>query len=145
MISISVASPQEIVPPDYLKLKTAARAVLEGEGIKEAKISLALVDDATITSINERFLKHEGPTDVITFPWSNPKAKKLEGEIVMGVEVALRESEERGHNIHDELCLYVIHGALHLCGYDDHDDEDAAEMRRKERIYLKKLELPDIA
>ncbi len=145
MISISVANPYEILEPDYARLKLSARTVLEGEGVKEAKISLALVTDDKIAEINKRFLDHDGPTDVITFPLSNPKAKKLEGELVLGANVAQREAADRGHDVHTELCLYVIHGVLHLCGYDDRNPKDKAAMRKKEREYLKKLELPDIA
>ena len=144
MIGVSVASPQELVALDYARLKDCARAVLAGEGVTEAKIVLAFVDDATIAGLNKRFLEHEGPTDVITFPYSG-KAKKLEGEVVIGVEVAQREATERGHDVNTELCLYVIHGALHLCGYDDRTTKDTVEMRTKERAYLRQLKLPDIA
>ena len=143
MIGVSVASPQELVPLEYQRLKECARTVLAGEGVREAKVVLAFVDDATIAGLNKRFLEHEGPTDVITFPYS--KGKKLEGEVVVGVEVAQREAAERGHDVNTELCLYVIHGVLHLCGYDDRTDRDVAGMRKKERAYLKQLNLPDIA
>jgi probable rRNA maturation factor len=145
MIGVSIASPQELVPLEYARLKDCARAVLAGEGVKEAKVNLAFVDDATIAGLNKRFLDHEGPTDVITFPYSGRGAKKLEGEVVIGVEVAMREAAERGHDVNTELCLYVIHGTLHLCGYDDRAPRDAAAMRRKEREYLRQLNLPDIA
>jgi probable rRNA maturation factor len=143
MIGVSVASPQELVPLEFQRLKECARAVLSGEGIKEAKVTLAFVDDATIAGLNQRFLQHEGPTDVITFPYS--KGKNLEGEVVIGVEVAQREAADRGHDVNTELCLYVIHGTLHLCGYDDRSKGDTAQMRKKERAYLKQLNLPDIA
>lgn len=143
MIGVSVASPQELVPLDYQRLKECARAVLAGEGFTEAKVTLAFVDDPTIAGLNKRFLDHEGPTDVISFPYS--RGKKLEGEVVIGVEVAGREASERGHDVNTELCLYVIHGTLHLCGYDDRTDRDTAEIRKKERAYLKQLHLPDIA
>jgi probable rRNA maturation factor len=145
MIGVSVASPQEIVSLEYQRLKECARAVLTGEGVKDSKVSLAFVDDATIAGLNKRFLEHEGPTDVITFPLSGKGAKKLEGEVVIGVEVAQREAADRGHDVNTELCLYVIHGCLHLCGYDDRTATAAAEMRRKEREYLGQLGLPDIA
>ena len=145
MIGVSVASPQEVVPLEYARLKDCARAVLAGEGVQEAKVSLAFVDDATIAGLNKRFLDHDGPTDVITFPYSGRGAKKLEGEVVIGVEVAQREAAERGHDANTELCLYVIHGVLHLCGYDDRSAKGAAAMRRKEREYLRQLNLPDIA
>jgi probable rRNA maturation factor len=145
MISVSIASPQELVTLEYSRLKDCARAVLTGEKVREAKVSLAFVDDATIAGLNKRFLEHEGPTDVITFPLSGPGARKLEGEVVIGVEVAQREALERGHDVSTELCLYVIHGTLHLCGYDDRSQRDSADMRRKEREYLKQLNLPDIS
>ena len=145
MIGVSIASPQELVPLEYARLKDCARAVLAGEKVKEAKVSLAFVDDATIAGLNKRFLDHDGPTDVITFPLSGRGARKLEGEVVMGVEVAQREAADRGHDVNTELCLYVSHGVLHLCGYDDGSAKDAAAMRRKEREYLHQLQLPDIA
>lgn len=144
MIRTSIASPQEIVTLPYPQLREVSRVVLEGEGIIEAKISLAFVDDTTIHGINKRFLDHDEPTDVITFPLSG-SAKKLEGELVIGVEVALRQAEERGHAVDAELCLYVIHGLLHLCGYDDKKPKDAAKMRVRERHYLQTLGLPAIS
>ena len=145
MIRVSIASPQEIVTPPFAQLREVGRVVLEGEGVTEAKISLAFVDDATIHGLNKRFLNHDEPTDVISFPLSGAGSKKLEGELVIGVEVAKRQAEERGHSVDAELCLYVIHGLLHLCGYDDKKPKDAREMRAKERYYLKTIGLPDIA
>jgi probable rRNA maturation factor len=145
MISVSIANPQDLVALEYTRLKECVRVVLTGEGFTAAKIGLAFVDDATIAGLNERFLNHDGPTDVITFPYSGVGAKKLEGEVVIGLQVAQRESAQRGHDVHTELCLYVIHGVLHLCGYDDRTTRSASEMRLKERRYLKQLKLPDIA
>lgn len=145
MISVSIASPQELVALEYAYLKDCVRTVLAGEQIKEAKVNLAFVDDATIAGLNKRFLEHDGPTDVITFPYSGCGARRLEGEVVIGVQVAQREAAERGHDVNTELCLYVIHGTLHLCGYDDRSQRDAADMRRKEREYLQQLKLPNIA
>jgi probable rRNA maturation factor len=145
MIRVSIASPQELVAPPFALLREAARVVLQSEGVKEAKISLAFVDNTTIHGINKRFLNHDEPTDVITFPMSGAGAKTMEGELVVGVEIALEQAKDRGHPVEVELCLYVIHGLLHLCGYDDVKSRDAAEMRMKEREYLKALGLPDIS
>src|SRR5947209_18333239 len=135
MIRISIASPQEIVALNYPRLGEVGQKVLEGGGVREAKVSLAFVDNPTIHGLNKRFLDHDEPTDVITFPLSGPGAKKLEGELVIGVEVAVQQAAERGHPVETELCLYTIHGLLHLCDYDDVKPKDAAEMRRKEREY----------
>jgi probable rRNA maturation factor len=82
---------------------------------------------------------------VLSFPYSAPGAKQLEGELVLGVGVAQQQAQERGHDVQAELALYVIHGLLHLCGYDDKTDATAAEMRQRERHYLQQLGLPAIA
>lgn len=145
MGKIAIASPQEIVPIDRKRVREGARAVLDGEGIADAEISLAFVDNATIHALNKRYLDHDEPTDVLSFPLSEPNAKRLSGELVIGVEVAQAQAAERGHDVQAELLLYVIHGLLHLCGYDDKDDAAAQEMRSRERHYLAALGLPPIA
>ena len=142
MSHISIACPQETVPVDRGRMREIARAVLEGEGVREMEISLAFVDNATIHTLNKRYLDHDEPTDVLSFPLSEPNAKKLAGELVIGAEVAQAQAAERGHDVQAELALYVIHGLLHLCGHDDHQPDHAAAMRAKERHYLHALGLP---
>jgi probable rRNA maturation factor len=144
-MKISIASPQELVPIDRSLMRQTARTVLEGEGVKEAEISLAFVDDSTIHQLNNRYLQHNEPTDVLSFPLSEPTARRLAGELVIGAEVAKAQAECRGHEVQAELMLYVIHGLLHLCGYDDKTATKAIEMRQRERHYLQALGLPDIA
>jgi probable rRNA maturation factor len=145
MGKIAIATPQEIVAVDRKHVREVVRAVLDGEGVADAEISLAFVDNPTIHTLNKRYLDHDEPTDVLSFPLSEPNAKKLAGELVIGVEVAQAQARERGHDVRQELALYVIHGLLHLCGYDDKTDEAAREMRQRERHYLAALGLPDIA
>ena len=145
MISISIKNQQELVELDIAALKSAAKTVLEGEGVPSAKITFAFFDDATIHAMNKRHLNHDEPTDVLTFPYSIRGAAKLEGDVAIGAGVGRAAAEERGHSVNHELCLYVIHACLHLCGYNDKRDGDIAEMRAKERHYLAALDLPDIA
>jgi probable rRNA maturation factor len=145
MPEVSIACPQETVPLDRGRLRELARAVLAGEDIADYEISLAFVDNTTIHRLNKQFLDHDEPTDVLSFPLSDASAKKLAGELVIGAEVALRQAAERGHDVHAELALYVIHGLLHLCGYDDKTVSQANRMRARERHYLKAAALPDIA
>jgi probable rRNA maturation factor len=145
MSKISIATPQETVAVDRRRMREAARAVLEGEGIADYEISLAFVDNPTIHRLNQRYLQHDEPTDVLSFPLSEPGARRLVGELVLGVEVARAEAEAQRHDVQAELALYVIHGLLHLCGHDDHDEEDARAMRARERHYLGVLGLPDIS
>jgi probable rRNA maturation factor len=142
-IKVAIASPQELVVVDRKRLRETAQRVLEGEGIRDAEISLAFVDNPTIHQLNKRYLNHDEPTDVLSFPLS--EGKRLAGELVIGAEVARAQADGAGHDVQAELGLYVIHGLLHLCGYDDAEPKDAAKMRERERHYLKEMGWPDIA
>ena len=144
MMKVAIASPQELVAIDRAFMRQIVRTVLEGEETDDAEISLAFVDNPTIHRLNKQFLGHDEPTDVLSFPLGEPHAKKLAGELVLGVEVALHQAQNRGHDVQAELALYVIHGLLHLSGYNDKTPPEAAEMRQRERHYLDKLGLPDI-
>src|SRR5262249_36216909 len=143
MIKVSIASPQDRVRLERRHFRNAVRAVLEAEGVKNAEISVAFVDNATIQRLNRQFLNHDEPTDVLSLPLDKPGT--LEGELIIGAEVALAEAWSRGHDVQAELTLYVIHGLLHLCDYDDHTAEDAREMRGRERLHLERLGLPQIS
>jgi probable rRNA maturation factor len=142
---VSIASPQELVSIDCGRMREIVRTVLQEEGISQAEISLAFVDNSTIHQLNKRYLDHDEPTDVLSFPLSAPGEKRMTGELVISAEVAQAEAKSRGHDVQAELALYIIHGLLHLCGYDDKSPSDAQEMRERERYYLQLLGLPDIS
>jgi probable rRNA maturation factor len=144
MSKIAIYSPQEIIPFDRGRMRDIARAVLEGENVNDYEISLAFVDNPTIHRLNKQYLDHDEPTDVLSFPYSAANAKKLEGELVIGVEIAQEQAAERGHDVQAELTLYVVHGLLHLCGYDDKSADEEKAMRERERHYLNALGLPDV-
>lgn len=117
-------------------LSGLTRRVLEAEGVREASVSLALVDDPTIHALNRRHLDHDWPTDVLTFRLSDPDDETLSAEIVLSAEMAVRTAREAGVDPSDELALYLVHGLLHLCGQDDLSAEAAASMRRREDGHL---------
>jgi probable rRNA maturation factor len=144
MIRVAIATPQETVPIDRARMRKAVRTVLAGEGVDDAEISLAFVDNATIQRLNQRYLQHDEPTDVLSFPLSEGHGR-LAGEVVVGAEVARSQAENRGHDLQAELALYVIHGILHLCGHDDAASASRGRMRGRERHYLAALGIPDIA
>ncbi len=142
---VSITCLQEPMRVDRVKLREIVRTVLSGEGKMESEISLVFVDNPTIHRLNRRYLKHDEPTDVLTFPLSEPGSKKLVGELVIGVEVAQAEAANRGHDVQAELALYVIHGLLHLCGYDDRSRSTTKTIREREGYYLRTLGLPEIS
>ncbi len=99
-------------------------------------ISMALIDDATMHELNRRFLKHDEPTDVLTFPGPTATPGRLEGEILISTDTAARCAGDLGIRVEGEILLYFIHGVLHLLGYDDQQPTDAARMREMERLFL---------
>ena len=88
-----------------------------------------------MAELHERFLGKEGPTDVLSFP---------HGEIVVSADTAAREAKERGIPPLHELVLYVVHGALHLAGYDDRSPKQSSKMRAAERKVLTDLGYGDV-
>ncbi|HMP16303.1 MAG TPA: rRNA maturation RNase YbeY [Gemmatales bacterium] len=139
MLSVSIANQQEVLELDYARIKTVARAVLAGEGLSQAKLTIACMTDEAIHALNKRFLNHDEPTDVITFPYST---QPLHGDLAISTETAQAAACERGHAPADELLLYVIHGILHLCGYDDTTPKKQKAMRAREAHYLQELNIP---
>jgi probable rRNA maturation factor len=134
-----------------------ARAVLRGEKAKPAgELSVVLVSDAVIRGINARFLKRSRPTDVIAFelggraaatsaPLSgtdiDPRAfgGDMWGEVYVSTERTAEQALDYGVPPKEELARCVIHGVLHLLGYDDGTVRDRREMTAKEEEYLGKV------
>lgn len=132
---VEVADRQRRLRIDRRRLRNLVRFVLASEGITEATISLAIVDDATIHRLNRDHLGHDYPTDVVTYPYSAPD-EPLAGEVVVSADHAAAQAGRFGHSPREELWLYVIHGLLHLAGYDDRRALDAKRMSRRQRRLL---------
>jgi probable rRNA maturation factor len=122
---------------DAARLATAVHMVVTDADCDAASVSVAIVDDAAIHRLNRQFLKHDYPTDVLSFVLEEPP--RLAGEIVASSDTARREAVDAGWTPEDELLLYVIHGALHLVGHRDKAPADAAAMRAAERAVLERL------
>ena len=135
MIHVEIVNEQSGVEIDERKLAVAARKVLTGEGIEKATISIAVVDSDSIHRMNRQFLNHDYPTDVLSFPLKTTHSE-IEGDIAICPDVAAEAATEYGWRTADELLLYVIHGVLHLVGYDDKSAHTKERMRERERHYL---------
>jgi probable rRNA maturation factor len=131
-IEVEISDTQHHLRVEAEELVGLVRAVLAAEGHPRASISIALVDQTTIHAINRSHLGHDWPTDVVSFPLSEPSDPVLTGELVVSAEMAVATAAEIGAIPRDELALYVVHGLLHLCGYDDVSEAEATEMRRRE-------------
>lgn len=104
-------------------------------GLSEARISIAVVDDATIARLHEKFLADPSPTDVLSFVLERSE-EHLEGEVVLSADTARANATRYRNTAEREALLYAIHGVLHLVGYDDTTPRMRAEMRRQEKRYL---------
>jgi probable rRNA maturation factor len=135
-LQIDISDEQSLVSADKERLRAAIARILSDEGFTSGSISLAIVDDATIRPLNNRYLGHDYATDVLSFVLEQGE-HTLEGEIIVSAETALTTAAQFGWQAEDELLLYVIHGALHLAGYDDLNEAALIEMRERERHYLR--------
>ncbi len=128
-MKIVITNEQDFVAVDEKNIKTILNSLPSIP--KNFRLSIVYLNDAEIAKLNERYLKHEGPTDVLAFSYSSQ-----EGEILVSGETALREATERKIEPQGELLLYTIHGLLHLMGYDDHTVEEATTMHAIEKKTL---------
>jgi probable rRNA maturation factor len=135
MIEVEVVNKQRATPVDERRLATAVEAVLGDARVEQATVSVAVVGDAEIHALNRRHLEHDYPTDVLSFLLDRSD-DCLEGEIIVSGETAAVQSAPYGWLAEDELLLYVVHGALHLVGYDDQTVEDQEIMRAREAEVL---------
>ena len=121
------------------KIKRIALTILELVGEKNAELSLALIGNLEIKKLNARYRKKDYATDVLSFPVEGIvlKETRLLGDVVVSVEKAVEQARAHGHSSEQELVKLLIHGIVHLIGYDhERSARDARAMRRVEkRIY----------
>jgi probable rRNA maturation factor len=135
LIAIHITNRQKTLPVDRRRMRRTIQAIVRDAGIAEAKIGIALVDDPTIAKLHQQFLDDPEPTDVLSFVLDR-SGQSLEGEVVASADTARACAPKYKSTPEDELLLYVIHGTLHLVGYDDVTPRQRAVMRKKETEYL---------
>lgn len=121
---------------DRAVLRRRARVLLEALDQVGAELSISLVDDAAMAEMNQRWRGRSGPTDVLSFSLLEGEHAEhrggLLGDVVIDLQQAARQAPELGRGLDDELGRLLIHGTLHLLGYDHEEPEEAAEMERRE-------------
>jgi len=121
-----------------------AALVVTGESQKYDEAAVHFIDAIASGKLHQRYFDDPEPTDCMSFPMDDPetvvdRAPRILGEVFVCPEMAKQTFESgEGLPIHEELALYVIHGLLHLLGYDDRTDEQIATMRLKEAQYLER-------
>jgi len=126
--------------PEYLIRQAVRAANQEFPAGLFAEISLALVDDVQMQTLNHQYRGQNKPTNVLSFPGMDVDGfKPLLGDIVLAYESILRESDKRDIQVRDHVTHLVIHGYLHLQGYNHEQEKDAARMENLEIRALKRL------
>lgn len=118
------------------RIKSLATRLLRAEGCSEdVEVSVLLTDDAGIAALNKDYRGIDGPTDVLSFSqmegdesFGGRADEKLLGDVVISVETARRQADERGYSLDEEIDVLLAHGLLHLLGYDHAQPEEAARM-----------------
>ena len=140
MIKVLITNEQSQHEIDCEQLRAAVLGVVDEAEIGAGEVSLAIVDDETIHALNVQYLQHDYPTDVISFVLEQAVGQ-LEGEVIVSAEMAATVAQEYDWPAEHELLLYVIHGTLHLVGYDDKDPQKKIEMQAAERRHLQRFSI----
>jgi len=148
-LAVEISDRQKVLRVAAEPLKRLMRRALAAEGVVQAELSILLVDDRRMAKLHEQWLGIPGPTDVITFDLSESGSAApreapagLHGDIVVSAETARRTARQLGWTPRQELILYLLHGLLHLTGYDDILPADRRRMRAREKSLLQQLGLP---
>ena len=120
------------------KIRNLVGKILEGEGKIPGEINIILTDDKSLREINIEFLEHDYYTDVITFSYN--LAGIINGEIYISINTVKRNALNYNVSLRDEVLRVIVHGTLHLAGYDDSSIEERADIRKRENKWMKVLE-----
>jgi probable rRNA maturation factor len=139
-IEVFVANEQADVALDERRLVSLVRTAAAEEGIDpRAEVTVLLVERSAMASLKEKWLGEPGPTDVLAFPMDDQipdDEPYVLGDIVICPDVAREQATEAGDKVSDEVNLLLVHGFLHLLGYDHVRPQDARAMRHRERKIL---------
>lgn len=132
-IAIEQAHPDRLL--DEQVLRRLIRHVAAEEQGTLGMLSIVLTDHDTVRALNRTYLDHDYVTDVLSFDLSDAP-DRIEGEIYVDLDTAAERHSEFGTTFDEEVYRYVVHGLLHLFGYDDRTPPEKAAMRRLEDAYL---------
>ena len=122
-------------------MQADAEAALEARDLSSAELSVVLTDDATIQQLHRDYRRMDQPTDVLSFEQQEaegPSADVL-GDLIISLQTAQRQADERGHSLATEVRILLVHGLLHLLGFDHTTDQQRAEMSLAETALLAAL------
>ena len=164
-MTVAITNHQRVKKINLRRLKRITRALLAELELEKAEVGVNLVGAAEMTRLNETFLRHAGSTDVITFDYRDKTVgaavrrlvnqkpapekktatpyvvayKEIHGEIFICVDEAIRQARKFGTSWQSEIVRYLVHGILHLLGFDDSSAGARRRMKRAENRLLRRL------
>jgi probable rRNA maturation factor len=122
--------------------RTLARFLAEAQKTVrlQGQVTVLITTDAAIRKLNRQFRLKDKPTDVLSFPAEGIGAEKIAGDLAISVPTALKQAIDQGHSLSTEIKILILHGLLHLAGYDH--EADTGQMARRERQLRAKFNLP---
>lgn len=142
-MKITLTDSQSTLSLSHEMVEKSVSAILQKRKVQTDEVLIHLVDKEEICQIHRDFFDDPSPTDCISFPMDNPSEEacgySILGEIFVCPEVAIEYTRENGGDPIRETMLYIVHGLLHLLGYDDIEDKDRLEMRHQEELCMKLL------
>ncbi|MFN7279062.1 MAG: rRNA maturation RNase YbeY [bacterium] len=136
-MSVQFSYQSKIKIKDATKVKQLLHNVINQEGFSLDSLSIVFTSDAFLYDMNLKYLNHDYYTDIITFDLATPKNQSINGELYISVDRARDNSKQRSIPIQNELRRLMIHGLLHLCGYQDATPSTKKIMTDREDHYLK--------
>jgi len=133
---VAVSNRQRRVRVSTPRLRATAEAALRALGRADLHVDVAVVDDPVMRRLNARYLRRRTTTDVLAFDLEAPGPSRLMGEVIVCADTARRQARRVGVSVALELDLLVVHGLLHLAGWDDHEPREARLMHEREREIL---------
>ena len=146
-MKINIYNKQKSLPIATGAMKKIVHAVIALEKQNCDEVSIYLVNTKEICDLHEEFFNDPSVTDCVSFPldeWDDAGGYRILGEVFVCPQTALDYAKKHQKNPHEECSLYIVHGLLHLMGYDDQEPKAKASMRRAEKkhmLNLKKLNL----
>lgn len=132
---VNVTNSQNLVTLNFSEIEALVACILSYKGVRCDELSIHCVSSEDISKLHEEYFNDPSPTDCITFPIDDKEEEtfyKVLGDIFICPEVALNYAQAHLVSFEEELTLYIVHGLLHLLGYDDIEEEERALMKQEE-------------
>jgi len=145
-MNVQVLQDQSLISINPDTVKNLAINFLSFHHLKFDEVAIHFVDTPTICDLHQQFFNDSSTTDCISFPMDDDEEEgyKILGDVFVCPQTAFDYVEKNGGDVCQEITLYVIHGLLHLLGFDDIEEEDRLQMREEEARYLKHVSIDNL-